>query len=109
MLPQGYDSTSVELDTDRVPELLSSLERAMEGKLQPGVAEQLARSAAQMRRDSHKFHIVQIVLGNGTTGQLGFGLYGEDEDVVVVKTYFDQEFREAIGTWLNLVVDGDSA
>lgn len=109
MLPQGYGSTSIELDTDRVPELLSSLERGIGGKLQTGVAEQLARSAAQIRRGGWRFHIVQLVLGSGATSQLGFGFYGEDEDVVVVEAFFDQEFRERVHIGLKQVLDNDSA
>lgn len=106
MLPQGYGSTSIELDTDRVSELLSSLERAMGGRLQPGVAEQLTLSAAQIRRDSRRFHTVQIVLGKGSASKLGFGLYGEDEDVVVVEIHFDERFREAVNSALTQVLDG---
>lgn len=109
VFPQGYCSTSIELDTDRVPELLSSLERAVGGKLQPGVAEQLALSAAKIRRGSRRFHIVQIVLGNGATSQLGFGLHGEDEDVIVVEVFFDQEFCERVSMGLQQVLDSDSA
>lgn len=96
MLPPDYVSTSFELDTGCMPKLLSSLERALEGSLQAGVAEQLARSAAQVRRGLHRFHIVQIVLGDGTTTQLGFGLYREDEDVLVIELYFDEQFRETV-------------
>jgi hypothetical protein len=96
MLPLGYGSTSFEQDTGRLPGLLSSLEQALEGSLQAGVAEQLARSAVQVRRGLHRFHIVQIVLGDGASTQLGFGLYGKDEDVLIVELYFDEQFRETV-------------
>jgi hypothetical protein len=108
MLPQGYGSFSIELDTDRIPELLSSLERGIGGKLRSGVAEQLARSAAQIRRGGWRFHIVQIVLGSGATSQLGFGLYGEDEDVIMVEVFFDQEFCEGVHIGMKQVLDNDS-
>lgn len=96
MLPLGYGSTSFEQDTGRLPGLLSSLEQALEGSLQAGVAEQLARSAVQGRRGLHRFHVVQIVLGDGASTQLGFGLYGMDEDVLIVELYFDEQFRETV-------------
>ncbi len=108
MLPQGYRSTSIEFDTDRFPELLSLLEREMKGQLKPGVTEQLVRSAAQIRRDRRRFHIVQIVFGDRSTSQLGFELYAEDEDVIVVGIHFGQEFQDAIGAGLNQFLDDAS-
>lgn len=109
MLPLGYGSTSIEIDAGRFPELLSSLERAMECKLQPGIGQQLALSAAQVRRRHRRFHTVQSVFENGATREIGFGLRGEDEDVIVVEVYSDQEFLRAVRMGLEQMLDNDTA
>jgi len=48
-LPKDYSSTSMEFDTHRIPELLSSLERRLGGRFRPDDSDQLALSANQMK------------------------------------------------------------
>jgi hypothetical protein len=109
MLPQGYASTSIELDTDCVPELLSILERELNGRLEPGIGQQLALSADQIKRGRRRFHIVAFMLPDRVATQLGFGLFAEDEDVTVVEIHFDARLQDAVNAALNRLMDGDSA
>jgi hypothetical protein len=107
MLPQGYVSESIEFDTDRVPELLSILEEGVKGRLKPGDDEQLSLSANQLKRGRGRFHIVPLTLLDGVVRQLGFGLYAEDEDVIVVEIHFDPSLRDAVDSALRRFLDED--
>lgn len=101
MLPQGYASTSIEFNTEYVPKLLSALERELKGQLKPEVGQQLALSADQIKRGRRRFHIVDLLLPGGVASQVGFGLYAEDEDVIVVEIHFDARFRDSVDAALN--------
>ena len=96
MLPQGYAAMSVEFDTDCVPEFLSILEQELKCQLTPGAAEQLALSANQLKRGQKRFHIISLTSLEGVSGQLGFGLFAEDEDAVVLEVHFEAGLRSAI-------------
>jgi hypothetical protein len=96
MLPPGYTSTTAEFDTDRLPELLPILEAEMKAQLKPGVGEQLALSANQLKRGRGRFHIVPVTLQDSVVSQLGFGFYAEDEDVIVVELHFDPKLRDTV-------------
>ncbi|MEX2301398.1 MAG: hypothetical protein WD733_10705 [Bryobacterales bacterium] len=109
MLPQGYASTSIEFDTDYVLELMSILERELQGRLKPGVAQQMALSANQLKRGRRRFHIVPFTLPDGVVTQFCFGLYAEDEDVTVLEIHFDARLRDAVGAALRRLMEGDSA
>ena len=109
MLPQAYVSTSIEFDTDRVPDLLSALERELKGQLKAGAAEQLALSANQLKRGRRRFHIVPLTLPDGAVSEVGFGLYAEDEDVAVVEIHFDERLADAVDAAIDRVMEKDSA
>jgi hypothetical protein len=109
MLPQGYASTSIEFDTARVPELVSILDSELNGRLPPGVAQELALSANQIKRGRHRFHIVPFTLPDGVVTQFGFGLYAEDEDVTVVEIHFEAGLQDAVNAALRRLMDDDSA
>lgn len=96
MLPHGYVSTSIEFDTDRVPQLLSLLEQELKGEFESTIREQLALSASQLKRGHGRFHIVPITSESAAL-PIGFGLYAEDDDVIVVEIYSDATVREAVG------------
>jgi hypothetical protein len=95
-LPDGYISTTIEFDTDRVPQLLSILERELDGRLKPQMADQLALSANQIKRGRGRFHIVPITLSNGIETRLGLGFYAEDDDATVMGIYFEVKLRNAV-------------
>ncbi|MFN7919086.1 MAG: hypothetical protein U0Q16_03260 [Bryobacteraceae bacterium] len=104
-LPKGYSSTSIEFDTDRIPELLSCLERQMKGRFVPDDSAQLALSANQMKRGRRRFYIVPFDFLDGSAGQLGFGLYAEDDDAIVMELYFDAQLRAVIEAAVNGFMD----
>jgi hypothetical protein len=85
MLPQGYFSTSIEFDADRVPQLLAVLEQELKGEFEPPIREQLTLSASQLKRGHGRFHIVPFTAALAVVKQLGFGLHAEDEDVIVIE------------------------
>jgi hypothetical protein len=103
-LPRGYSSTSIEFDTDRVPEFLSCLERQLKGRFRPDDSDQLALSANQMKRGRRRFCIVPFSLLESTV-QLGFGFYAEDEDAIVVELHFDTRLRDAVDSTLSSFMD----
>lgn len=104
-LPTGYSSTSIEFDTDRIPEFLSCLERQLKGRFRPGDGDQLALSANQMKRGRRRFYIVPFSFLNESAVQLGFGLYAEDEDAIVVELHFDARLRDAVDSTLRSFMD----
>jgi hypothetical protein len=40
---------------------------------------------------------------------VGFGLYAEDEDVIVVEIHFDARLRDAVVAAIDRIMDEDSA
>ena len=96
LLPQGYASTSVEFDTDCVPVFLAILEQELKCRLTPGAAEQLTLSANQLKRGQKRSHIISVTSLKGVSGQLGFGLFAEGEDAVVLEVHFEAGLRSAI-------------
>jgi len=96
MLPQGYVSTSIEFDTDRVPQLLAVLEQELKGEFEPAIREQLALSASQLKSGHSRFHIVPFTAAGAVVNQLGFGLHAEDEDVIVIEIYFETTLRDSV-------------
>jgi hypothetical protein len=105
MLPQGFVSTSIEFDTERVPELLSNLERELSGRLESQAAQSLTLSANQLRRGQRRFYILTLALSDGAATQLGFGLYAEDDDVIVAEVHFDEGLRDAVNAAINHIRD----
>jgi hypothetical protein len=55
MLPQGYASTSIELDTVCLPQLVAAVERELSGHLESGTADQLSIVANQLKRGRADF------------------------------------------------------
>jgi hypothetical protein len=108
MLPQGYVSTSIEFDTDRVPKLLSILAEEMKAQLKSADGEQLALSANQLKCGRRRFHIVPFTLPDEVASQLGFGLYAEDDDVIVAEIHFDASLRGTVDSALRRFLDDDS-
>jgi hypothetical protein len=107
VLPNDFESTSIEFDTDRVPELVSVVEEEMKALLPQRVADQLALSAVQLKRGRHRFHIVPFTLPSGARSQLGFRVTAEDEDTVIVELHFDPTLRGAIERALNRLLEND--
>jgi hypothetical protein len=95
-LPAGYVSTTIEFDTDRVPEFLSGIEREFRAQLPQGVAAQLALSADQLKRGQRRFHVTSLTFEDGGVSQIGVGLIAEDEDVVVLELQFDPKLRHGL-------------
>jgi hypothetical protein len=95
-LPPGYASTTIEFDTDRVPEFLSGVEREFRAQLPSGVAAQLALSADQLKRGQRRFHTTSLTFEDGGVSQIGVGLIAEDEDVVVLELQFDPKLRHGV-------------
>lgn len=106
-LPKGYSSTSIELDTDGMPEFLSSLERGLGGRFRPDESNQLALSANQMKSGQRRFYIVPCSFLDESAVQLGFGFYAEDEDAIVVELHFDARMRAAIDSALSSLMDSE--
>ena len=104
ILPKGYGSTSIEFDTERVPELLSILERELRGRFRSKDSDQLALSANQMKRGRRRFHVIPFSFSDESVTQLGFGLYAEDEDAIVVEIHFDAELSKAVYAALDSVM-----
>ncbi len=59
MLPEGYEVTTIEMDTDRVTELFLLLEVELQAKWGPHLIDQLALSANQLKRGQSRFQIVR--------------------------------------------------
>ena len=95
-LPPGYLSTSIEFDTDQMPEFLACLERDLGGRFRAGDADQLALSAHQLKRGRRRFQLVPFCLPDESTIPLGFGFYAEDEDTIVVELHFDARLGGAV-------------
>jgi hypothetical protein len=108
MLPPGFVSATIELDTDHVPKLLSIRKRELKGQLKPGVGQQLVLSASQIKSGRRRFHVVELLLPDGVVSQMGFGLYAEDEDVTVAEIYFDASFRDSVHAALSRFLNEDS-
>jgi hypothetical protein len=106
MLPQGYVSTSIELDTVCLPQVLSALERELNGRLESGDADQLSLAANQMKRGRDLFYVVPVTLSDGVVTEMGVGLHAEDEDVLVVELHFDHDFQAAVAAALRHVING---
>ncbi len=107
-LPEGYAFTSIEFDTVHVPGLLSALEGELAGTLGKDAAEQLALSANQLKRGRRRFHIVPLTLSGGRVVDLGFGFYGEDDDVVVLEIWFDPTLEASVARATRSMLDGAS-
>lgn len=104
-LPKGYATRSSEFDTDHLPGLLSELEQAMRGRWTPEVRRQLVLAAEQLKRGQRRFYVVPFTFADGEETQLGFGLFGEDEDVLVVEIHFEARFRDAVEVAMRRVPD----